>query len=161
MTDEFWARFHDQVNACAHKEIWRSRMEAYSAVAEWPQGMSGIKFMSYFGAIAVDEFSLPGVPLEKLCFKCPIDGSFYMDPGNWVYKRAFRFIWPRALPGFSNQETIGDVVEAFLGFAYIQNVYRPGWWGAEQRELVRLLELVITNVYLHWSFFVEEISWTD
>jgi hypothetical protein len=23
------------------------------------------------------------------------------------------------------------------------------------------IELVITNVYLHWSFFVEEISWTD
>ena len=161
MPAEFWARFHEQVNEHAQKEIWRSRMDDWSAVAQWPKGLSGIKFMSYIGAIAVDD-SMPGAPapLEKHCFKCPIDGSFYMDPGNRVYKRAFRFVWPRALPDFSNQETIGDVVEAFLGFAYIQKKYRPGWWGAEQRELLRLLELVIFNVYAHWSFF-EEVSWTD
>ena len=160
MKDEsFWAMFHEQVNSHAYDKIWRDRMDAHSAAAEWPPGLSGIKFWSYVGAIKVDKYSMPGVPLEKLCFKCPIDGSLYMDPGNWVYKRALLFVWPRALPGFSNQGTIGDVVEAFLGFAYMQK-YRSGWWGTEQREFIRLLELVISKVYLHWNFF-EEVIWID
>jgi len=164
MKDEFWWTFHEQVNLHAYDKIWRSKMDAHCRWHGWPLDMSGIKFMSYIGAVPleyfVDEYSMPGDRLEKFCFKCPMDGSLYMDPGNWVYKRTLHFVWPRALPGFSNQKTIGDVLEAFLGFAYMQAKYKPAWRGTEQREFIRLLELVLSKVYLHWHFF-EEVSWVD
>ena len=54
MKDEFWKIFHDQVNLRAYDKIWRDRMDAHSAAAEWPPGLSGIKFMSYIGAIKVE-----------------------------------------------------------------------------------------------------------
>ena len=70
-----------------------------------------------------------------------------------------RFAWRGALPSFSNQETVGDVLEAFLGFVYMQK-FKPGWWGTEQRELNRLLEPVISKAYLHYDFF-ETTNWID
>ena len=46
----------------------------------------------------------------------------YFDPGNWHYKTCLVLLWPYA--NRWNQETCGDIIEALLGLAYLQSVYR-------------------------------------
>jgi hypothetical protein len=43
-------------------------------------------------------------------------GQAYHDAGNEFYKFILRKVWPVCLPGMSNAEKMGDVMEAFLAF---------------------------------------------
>ena len=42
-----------------------------------------------------------------------------LDPGNRIYRKAFRVVWPRVLPEMENDETVGDLLEAFLALAWM------------------------------------------
>ena len=43
----------------------------------------------------------------------------HLAPGNRVYRKAFRAAWPRVLPDITNDETVGDMLEAFLALAWM------------------------------------------
>ena len=45
-------------------------------------------------------------------------GERFLDPSNCVYHAAFKEVWPSADVG-TDQETVGDLVEAFLGWAWV------------------------------------------
>ena len=43
----------------------------------------------------------------------------HLEPGNQVYRNAFRAAWPRVLPEITNVESVGDLMEAFLAVAWM------------------------------------------
>jgi len=57
------------------------------------------------------------LPTDPVYWTDPRTGQGYFDPGNAVYKQAVQYACPQFLEetGMSNEETIGDVIEALLG----------------------------------------------
>ena len=57
------------------------------------------------------------LPTDPVHWTDPRTGQGYFDPGNAVYKQAVQYACPQFLEetGMSNEETIGDVIEALLG----------------------------------------------
>ena len=79
---------------------------------------SFLKIMSYYGAIRVP-FDYP--VWAYLAWKDQT--GRYIDPGNRVYAEVFRACWPCVLykHGLSNEESIGDWLEALLGIAWLRD----------------------------------------
>ena len=76
------------------------------------------KHVSYYGAVRI-----PCALYAQLDahWTCERTGTRYMDCGNWVYAKVFRLCWPNALHSLniSNNETIGDLFEALLGWYFL------------------------------------------
>ena len=81
------------------------------------------KFLSYFGAVRIPKTSHGRLKSERH-WVCPTTGTAYMDPTNAIYAMVFKLCWPDTLEELymSNKETIGDLVEALLGWFYLTNV---------------------------------------
>ena len=49
---------------------------------------------------------------------CLADGEWYWDPGNTYYSRAFRIAFPNVAKYITNEEKLGDILEALLGKSF-------------------------------------------
>lgn len=140
--ERFWRTFHKNCHEFAHE--WncprtRLAITMYCKQHDWPETLTGLKFLSYFGAIRCKDRVAPH-------FTCPFTKVGYFDPTNEVYFQAFRKVWPGAVREMS-KKTIGDLVEALLGFAWIQQNYYPRFWDYRPRRLVHCLEEVVFFMY--------------
>ena len=98
-----------------------------------------LKLVSYFGAVRVPA----NYPQKDLWFD-ETRSEWAMDPGNWIYKNVFRLAWPR-VTFVSNEETIGDLVEAMLGLA----------WRHRERNIV------IPEIACDFIRILEQALWTE
>jgi hypothetical protein len=143
----FWQKFHDNMTSHSQKE--RTCVLIRCIKRAWPQydtGASPLKTFSYFGAVKAHA----GIPGAKIYDS---GGQLYADPGNWVYKQVLRKVWPGCLPEMGNEKTLGDVMEAFLGFCWFMshpdNTQRHTChW---QLQISNDLHEVIAYVSDHWD----------
>ena len=79
------------------------------------------KILSYYGAVRVREAYVGLIEPHWIAHMDP-DGTKYLDPTNVIYLRVFEWAWPDALRllGMSNEETVGDVMEALLGHSWFR-----------------------------------------
>ena len=117
-----------------------------------PVGSSALKLMSRFGAVKAHR----GVPA---CNVVAYDrtGLGYFDAGNKCYKWVVMQCWPEAFStlGISNEVTIGDCVEALLGFRWFlehpENAVKDIQRNDEVLEVMNALDQVIAYVSDHWD----------
>jgi len=146
---KFWVRFHDNIvwygqEACNRRVIKHLKQM-------WPDyntGADAKKFMSYFGAVNAHA-GLPGSLIQAW----DRTGRAYFDPGNEVYSFVLHKVWPGCLPGMTNRGTLGDVLEAFLGFGWFmghpENSYKD--MCHYQLQVYDDLHKVIAYLYDHWE----------
>ena len=101
--------------AAAHPDMSRLRK-----FVECSCSKSYRKILSHYGAVRVDGVFRNLVEDNLVAWLDPC-GTAYMDVGNDIYTRMFERTWPGAIMslGLSNHETIGDCIEAILGFAWL------------------------------------------
>ena len=143
----FWVKFHGNV-------VWYGQEEStYSLLRRlkqmWPDynnGAGALKFMSYFGAVKAHS----GIPGSAVWDST---GQAYFDPTNKVYAYILDKVWPGCLPGMTNPVTLGDVMEAFLGFGWFMG--HPDNMQSHscryQLQVYDDLHKVIAWVYDHWD----------
>ena len=95
---------------------------------------SFLKHASYNGAIHVPN----DCPDNLVSFIDKKSGDRFVDPGNWVYCDVFKKVWPN-VTFISNEETVGDLVEAILGLAWVKND-RGQTLSPEAEDFVNMLE---------------------
>ena len=72
----------------------------------------------------------------------------HLEPGNQVYRNAFRAAWPRVLPEITNVESVGDLLEAFLAVAWMNR-----WNGVMLPDLcLDFVEMLERLVYAEFCF---------
>ena len=109
--------------------------------------------MSKFGAVKAH-------PYADCCRAYDISGQAYFDPTNKTYAYVLQRVWDgKALVsrGITNTETLGDVVEALLGFAWF--LYHPGNICAGRNrleeelcfEMIEALHEIIAYTYANWE----------
>ena len=98
--------------AAGHPEMSRVRKFMERSCSK-----SYTKILSHYGAVRVDGIFRNLVEDNLAAWLDPC-GTAYMDVGNDLYTRMFERTWPCAMMslGLSNHETIGDCIEAILGF---------------------------------------------
>ena len=120
---QFWDKFDEAAKTYGKLPRTRELMLSCSkADPNWPEKPTGIKFLSYFGAVRWS-WHFP-VQSARPDYICPVTGEWYSDAGHWVYATMIRFVWPECLAG-RNEASLEDVVEAFLGFAYLKLTFYP------------------------------------
>ena len=145
----FWVRFHGNTGWYGQEERNRSLIKRLKQM--WPDyntGAGAMKFMSYFGAVKAHS-GIPGSLIQAW----DSTQQAYFDPGNEVYSYILDKVWPGCLPGMTNRGTLGDVLEAFLGFGWFM-----GHPDNMQSHLCRYqlqvyddLHKVIAWLYDHWE----------
>ena len=50
------------------------------------------------------------------------------------------------MPNFTNPQTVGDIVEAFLGFSFLACRYKPDWLTPDRELIITLLRKVVHSV---------------
>ena len=115
---EFWLEVFHHFNTCNQKE---ERMRTLKATYGLGLAVTYRKFLSYFGAVQIPKTSHGRLESHWVC---PKTGTAYMDPTNAIYAMVFKLCWPDTLEELnkSNNETIGDLVEALLGWFYLTKV---------------------------------------
>ena len=101
------------------------------------------KWLSYHGAVRAL------APLKHLfvdhkwAYICEHTGERYFDPTNAVYRSVLMECWPQAMSnlGLSNPETIGDLAEALLGFAWLRTKGRQQQLGPIAEDVIEQLEI--------------------
>jgi hypothetical protein len=91
----------------------RERIASYNRAKGLKEGKTLLKLFSYCGAVAISQ------DCEHLPVHWADTSGRYYDPTNYVYARVFRAVWPRAWISNSNDKTVGDRVEAFLGYLWL------------------------------------------
>ena len=83
------------------------------------------------------------------------DIGTYFDPGNWVYAQVFQECWPKAAEalGLSNQGTIGDMVEALLGWHWRNKTTNNGKVQTLAEDVVKNLEASCLTCWLLHSAY--------
>ena len=129
---KFWDLFKCHLDDLNIKH--REELVAINGSMRLKPGKSLLKHMSYNGAIELPD-GVPECVLKDMLIweldESPVEGKkkTWMDPGNSLYATVFKKIWPAALPDITNDETCGDVLEAFLGYhwtlTYERNVEFP------------------------------------
>ena len=107
-----------------------------------------LKHMSYYGAIEIPD-AVPDGSVRVDFTMVEVDGTRrnYFDPGNYCYLCVFRMIWPAALPDISNHETMGDVLEAFLGYHWTLTYERMVTFPDTIKDIVEMLTMAVFNFW--------------
>ena len=90
-----------------------------------------MKLMSYWGAVTVPRWAIKWTDAED-------DGM--ADLGNWNYSRVFKRIWPGSHIAAYNDLTVGDHVEAFLGWHYSLVRLYEAEFDERATDIIRFLE---------------------
>ena len=149
-TDECWDIFHKRVSETSMFEYNRQMLGSMAEHWQCSSRASALKLLSYFGAIKAHR----GI---RACHVFAYDkrGLAFFDPGNECYKWVVMKVWPEAFreSGISNEEKVGDVVEALLGFRWFfehpDNVAISS--NDMQLEWLNALNDVIAHAYDHWG----------
>ena len=112
--DSFWLRVHSEF--CNINLLRRAEMVAINRALGLKDEKSFLKHASYLGAIHVPN----DFPDNLIDFIDKKSGDRFIDPGNWVYCYVFKRVWPN-VAFMSNPETVGDLLEAILGLAWVMN----------------------------------------
>lgn len=151
----FWSLLHEHVSeyCCLErnrdmqyliKRLWLMSIQVDDE--EWTMKAHGIKLLSHFGAIPAHR----GITDYEVYDS---SGQAYHDATNEVYTEVLHRLWPGCLPGLSNVETIGDVMEAFLGICWFmghpENERRHLF--REQLEVVKRVNKVVSFIHGNWG----------
>jgi hypothetical protein len=143
----FWNLFHANFTWFAQTE--RNRALIAHLKKMWPDyntRANALKFISYFGAVKAHS----GISWSEAWDST---GQAYFEPTNAVYSCVLERVWPGCLPGMSNVETRGDVLEAFLGMIWFMdhpdNMQKKRCHN--QVQICDALHKVISWVYDHWA----------
>ena len=136
--DQFWLKVvqrFESANTDARMALVHSRTPPEYG---W---LSYKKFLSHHGALRLRPQEVPPGLQPP-----PLNEWGMYDPGNWVYKEVFFACWPLAAQelGYSNEGTVGDLVEALLGWVWFQGHVLP----APAMRVVEALERACLAVYL-------------
>ena len=116
----FWGKFHENLHWYAQE---KRNLELVECIKQtWPEYRTkakGLKTLSYFGAVKAHR----GIPNSKIYDS---SGQMYADLGNQLYFDVLNQVWPgwrsnKGTAWMSNQATVGDLVEAFLGFCWFMS----------------------------------------
>ena len=130
----FWNLFIEHVRR--QDELHRDRIAAHNIRHNMSASKSLMKWMSYDGAVRVWH-DLPG----DFDLWVDIDGKRYLDCGNHLFALVMVRTCPSLGTHYFNDETIGDVLEAFFGYAWrVRRGARPH--GEFITTFVRQLELL-------------------
>ena len=102
---------------------------------------SFLKHASYHGAIHVPN----DFPDNHIAFIDKKSGDRFVDPTNRVYCDVFKKVWPN-VTFMSNKETVGDLVEAILGLAWVMNERGPTL-SPEAEDFVKIVEQACLSEY--------------
>ena len=69
----------------------------------------------------------------------------FVDPTNRIYCHVFKTVWPN-VTFISNEETVGDLVEAILGLAWVKND-RGQTLSPEAEDFVNMVEQACLSEY--------------
>ena len=147
---QFWLWFKDLLEDGNTKH--RVQLEAANTFVGFSGSKSLLKNLSHLGAIRIP----PGAKLihggssNHLLFVDNVTSNTYLDPGNSLYKKVWVASWPegQAMLGISNENTIGDLVEAFFGYHWFSVIAGPNTLSGLAKEFVEHLERTC-----FWSYF--------
>jgi len=138
-------------------------------VEKWMSDLSYAdrKALSHYGAIRRRSPNDPsgrkgvlGFTVTNLDRPFILDERNYFDPGNLVYSFAFRLLWNDVWQKYGwNSETIGDIIEAILGFHYQQVLQNREHVPA--RSLSRLFDDLTYNVYRVLLYSNDDRLWCN
>jgi len=128
--------------ACRYTAHNLKKIAGFLKMSSISENITGLKFFSKCGALQCRGNERPH-------YQCPFTGTFYFDPGNEIYTKAFRLLWPQALDWISDREKLGDILEAFLGAKYLYTHVFTKPWDSEgwKDALMQRLETVIYVLY--------------
>ena len=99
---------------------------------------SGMKHLSYWGAVEIEQWAM-----EWSAKGCP----GYADVGNYFYAKVFKSIWRGSHICEYSDKTIGDHVEAMLGW-FIFWTWR---YGAEFPErVINIFDMLNQALFNEW-----------
>ena len=84
-------------------------------------------------------------PDNRVWFIDKKSGDRFMDPGNWLYCYVFKSVWPN-VTFVSNPVTVGDLLEAILGLAWVMNE-RGQTLSPVAEDFVRIVEQACLSEY--------------
>ena len=142
---QFWMRVHDFfVENNQHEKMIQARKELNLS-----NKTSYRKALSYHGACRAppqwaDELD------ASAHYRCPYTQQAYFDPSNAVYKAVFMNCWPEACEnlGMSNKATLGDMMEALLGWVYLNTQGRPATMGVYVNKVVEMIEMACVATWM-------------
>jgi len=107
----FWTHFIDLVQSL--NEQHRESIAAYNVRHGLKAKKSLMKLMSYWGAVRAWKDARLTDPSWV-----DVDGTVYWDCSNFIYAEVMLRTWPSLRDLYYNDGSIGDVLEAFLGYAW-------------------------------------------
>ena len=119
----------------------RAKLVAYNRALGLKDEKSFLNHASYNGAIRVPadfpDYLTPFIDKKT--------GPRFCDPGNWVYLIVFKKAWPN-VTWTSNKGTVGDLLEAILGLAWIKND-RGETLSPEAEDFINMVEQACLSEY--------------
>ena len=137
--ESFWAKAHAEFGNI--NMLNRARLREYNHRLGLKAQKSFLKHASYNGAIQVP----PDFPDDLIAFIDTKTNLRFCDPCNSVYRDVFLSVWPNVM-WMSNKETVGDLVEAILGLAWIKND-RGETLSLEAEDFVKMVEQACLSEY--------------
>ena len=141
---QFWLRFRDLLDDGNQQH--REQLEVTNSINGFHRNKTLLKNLSHLGAVRIPQ----GATLVRGHLLFEDEVHTYLDPGNAVYKKVWVAAWPEGpeLLGISNPETIGDLVEAFLGYHWHRVIMGRMFIPGLSIDMVQELESA-----LFWSYF--------
>ena len=142
MDVEFWEKAENMWNDQNQK--YRTELEEVNAALGFKRKKNGMKHFSYWGAVKVDDWAMkwssPGY-------------AGYADIGNNLYASVFKKLWGKSHISKYSDATIGDHVEALLGwFIYMSS--RPGFEFEERvHDIIDMLNQALFSAWVLGTFF--------
>ena len=139
-------KFWDQV-----EDMWidqnlkyRSQVEEMNTRLGLSQKTSLRKLLSYWGAIAIPKWAMrwsaPGYP-------------GFADATNYVYASVFRLVWPGSRLCGCNDETLGDHVEALLGWHIYMVQVHDAVFPVVTRDVITCMEQAFSSEWCMGFFY--------
>ena len=115
-----------------------------------------LKHMSYYGAIEIPD-AVPDGSARVDFTMVEVDGTRrnFIDPGNRCYIIVFRQLWPAGLPFITDPETLGDCVEAFLGYHWTLTNERLFTFSDIIEDIVQMLTKAVFSFWALDVYFPE------
>ena len=113
----------------------KKRLNWWCRSLGYREGKSFLKVSSHFGAMDLPTWWTG----TDLLYHCLICDSWFVDPGNLVYKDFAKQAWPLSQSSHGKQEMVGDLVESLLSWRWR---LRCGVIPNFPRLSVQVLELV-------------------
>ena len=123
---------------------YREQMKEVNVALGLKMKKNIMKHFSYWGAVKVDHWALkwssPGYP-------------GYADIGNYWYAAVFKALWGKSHISQYSDATIGDHVEALLGwFIYLTSQY-DFKFGARVHDIIDMLNQAFFSAWVLGTFF--------